>query len=61
MQLAVACGCGVAAFYALDTTYFRDAAAYPKTAITSSWLPVLVVVALAYVIADKFMQVGWGG
>ncbi len=40
-----------------DLSYFRDPVRYPGTAVSSPLVPVLITALLAYIIADKVLQV----
>lgn len=56
-KLAVAAGCAVAALILFDLAYFKDAARFPDTAVSSPLVPVVLTAVLAYIVADTCFQV----
>lgn len=56
-KLSIAAGCAVAALVLFDLSYFKDAARFPDTAVSSPLVPVVLTAVLAYIVADTCFQV----
>ena len=49
--------CGVIAFFMADLPYYRNAAQYPGTSLSSPYLPVILSMLAGYIIAECFFNV----
>ena len=49
--------CGVIAFFMADLPYYKNAAQYPGTSLSSPYLPVILSMLASYIIAECFFNV----
>lgn len=56
-QVAVMAVCGVIAFFMADLPYYKNAAQYPGTSLSSPYLPVILSMLASYIIAECFFNV----